>query len=169
VGAQRINRVEDMPVYQLFMQLALDVEKATRDYRRDFSWLRTQSLKSSESVPANMTEGFYSQYSTEYLQCLYRCRREARETTTHIDYGRNAGVLAAVTAKNLLERYEDGCRQLTSVIASVERKIAAKGKGKPGFGTVKEEREAWLVLDDDETAGSVLSSTINHQPSTMAR
>jgi hypothetical protein len=33
-----------------------------------------------------MTEGFYSQYSTEYLQALYRCRREGQETITHVRY-----------------------------------------------------------------------------------
>ena len=74
----KINRVEEMPVYQMFYNIALEVEEITRDYRSDFHWLRIQVLKSSESVCANMMEGFYTQYSTEYLHSLFYCRREAR-------------------------------------------------------------------------------------------
>ncbi|MCK4640133.1 MAG: four helix bundle protein [Candidatus Marinimicrobia bacterium] len=58
--------------------MALEVEKISRDYGYDFRWLRIQLLRASESVCANMTEGFYSQYSTEYLHSLFYCRREAR-------------------------------------------------------------------------------------------
>src|SRR5271157_725144 len=86
VDRQKIETVEQMPVYQAFLTLALELEKKTRGFGPDFRWLRVQMLRSSESVCANMTEGFYSQYSTEYLQALYRCRREARETMTHVSY-----------------------------------------------------------------------------------
>ena len=66
-----IERVEDMPVYQLVFALAAEVEQATRGCGPDFRWLRVQVLRSSESVCANMSEGFYAQYSTEYVQSLY--------------------------------------------------------------------------------------------------
>ena len=83
---RKIERVEDMPVFQACFALALSIEKDSRAFAVDFKWLRGQMLRSSESVCANMTEGFYSQYSTEYLQVLYRCRREGRETMTHVRY-----------------------------------------------------------------------------------
>ena len=127
----KIERVEDMPVYRIFYKLALDVEKATRKYPLDFRWLREQSLRSSESVCANMTEGFYSQYSTEYLQSLYRSRREGRETTTHINYAKDAGVLQTEAAKFILERYEEALHELNNLITSIERKIKIHGKSKP--------------------------------------
>ena len=81
---KKIEQVEDLGVYQAVFDLACEVERATRKYGIDFRWLRAQVLRSSESVCANLAEGFYSQYSTEYLQALYRCRREARETMTHL-------------------------------------------------------------------------------------
>jgi len=56
-----IERVEDMPVYRLFFTLAQEVELTTRGVGPDFRWLRVQVLRSSESVCANMTEGFYAQ------------------------------------------------------------------------------------------------------------
>jgi four helix bundle protein len=69
---RKIERVEDMPVFQACLALALSIEKDSRAFAADFKWLRGQVLRSSESVCVNMTEGFYSQYSTEYLQALYR-------------------------------------------------------------------------------------------------
>ncbi len=38
-----ITRVEDMPVFQLFCELALEVERISRGYPRDFGWLRGQN------------------------------------------------------------------------------------------------------------------------------
>jgi four helix bundle protein len=64
---RKIERVEDMPVFRACFALALSIEKDSRAFAVDFKWLRGQMLRSSESVCANMTEGFYSQYSTEYL------------------------------------------------------------------------------------------------------
>jgi four helix bundle protein len=134
----KITRVEEMPVFRIFYELALAVEKAGRGFGPDFRWLRGQALRSSESVCANMTEGFYSQYSTEYLQSLHRCRREARETMTHLDYARDVGLLPAATARDLLAQYEAGLEQLSRLVAGIERKIQESGKTKPGW-VVKEE------------------------------
>lgn len=136
---RKIERVEQMPVFEAFYQLAIEIEKATRDLGADFRWLRGQLLRSSESVCANMTEGFYSQYSTEYLQALYRCRREARETLTHLRYARDTGNLAAQLLNDFQKEGEDGLQQLTAVIASIERKIRDSGKAKPAPLLVKED------------------------------
>lgn len=171
MGTGRISRVEDMPVYQLFYTLALDVEKASREYGYDFRWLRNQSLRASESVCANMTEGFYTQYSTEYLQALYRCRREARETLTHVTYAKDVRLLPAATAESLAARYEDALRQLGNLISSIERKLESRGKTKPGFQGVKEDSEEWAtgMLADPDFPSTIDHQPfpIDHQPSTM--
>jgi len=117
-------------------------------------------LRSSKSVCANLAEGFYAQYSTEYLQSLHRCRCEARETVTHIRYAQSVNQLQESAASPLLTRYEEGCRQLNNLIASIEQKLNVRGKGKPGF--IKEPTGDYLPnseLDDDQP------STINHPPS----
>jgi four helix bundle protein len=115
----KIERVEDMPVFQGFYGLALDVEKETKGFDRDFWWLRNQLLRASESVCSNMTEGFYSQYSTEYLQSLYRCRREGRETMTHLKYAKDVGILTETAVKEMLERYEEALYELSKLIGSI--------------------------------------------------
>lgn len=127
---KRIEQVEEMPVYQAFFNLALEVEKATKRYASDFRWLRAQSLRSSESVCANMTEGFYSQYSTEYLQALYRSRREARETMTHLRYAIGGGQLSERAGGMLVMGYTESLKQLANLILSIERKINVRGKSK---------------------------------------
>lgn len=56
---KKIESVEDLEVYQTFFDLALQVETTTKGCNGDFRWLRVQALRSSESVCANLTEGFY--------------------------------------------------------------------------------------------------------------
>jgi four helix bundle protein len=138
MNGRKIERVEEMPVFQRFHELAVEIEKATRGFRPDFRWLRVQVLRSSESVCANMTEGFYSQYSTEYLQALHRCRREARETLAHLRYAADTGNLPAQLLGDLHGKNEDALQQLAAVIASIERKLNERGKAKPGASVVKE-------------------------------
>ena len=130
MSGTRIERVEEMPVFRLFYDLALTVELETRGLGPDFRWLRRQVLRSSESVCANMTEGFYSQYSTEYVQALYRCRREGRETVLHLRYAAAAAGLSGPTVSGLVAQYEGALRQLASLIVSVERKMERRGKSK---------------------------------------
>jgi len=84
-----------------------------------------------------MTEGFYSQYSTEYLQCLFRCRREARETMTHLKYAADVSQLRSDTVSGMLNEYEGALEELSRLIASIERKVRAHGKAKPN--AVREE------------------------------
>lgn len=144
-GAMKMTSVEEMPMYKVFFDLSVDIEKASKSFPKDFVWLRIQMLRSSESVCANMAEGFYAQYSTEYLQSLYRCRREARETMTHIRYAQSVDQLQESTANSLLNRYEEGCKQINNLIGSIEQKLNERGKGKPGF--VKEPTADYLPND----------------------
>ncbi|MBU4210976.1 MAG: four helix bundle protein [Kiritimatiellae bacterium] len=143
---KHIENVEDMPVYRLFYELALKIETMSRPFRSDFKWLRSQLLRASESVCANMTEGFYSQYSTEYLQSLHRCRREARETFMHLNYAKDTHLLTAGD-ETLFSGYEDALHQLGNLITSIERKIQLHGKSKP--------------------ANASPASSIDHQPLTI--
>ena len=127
----KISEVEDMPVYQVLFELALEIEVETRHIGPEFRWLRGQLLRASESVCANMTEGFYSQYSTEYLQALFRCRREAQETLTHVRYAISVKQLPEKTAITIMARYREALKQLSNLIRSIERKINERGKSKP--------------------------------------
>ena len=152
MGKEKIVNVDDMPVYQEFLALALEVEKATRDCGPDFRWLRVQVLRSSESVCANMAEGFYSQYSTEYLQALYRCRREARETMTHLQCAAAVHVISGEAATSVQSRYEEALRQLANLMASIDRKIQERVEGKPG-GLLKESNAKYATEQYDDDVG----------------
>jgi len=133
MGAQdsKISEVEDMPVYKALFELALEIEEETRHIGPEFRWLRGQILRASQSVCANMAEGFYSQYSTEYLQALFRCRREAQETLTHVRYAISVKQLTEKTGVTIMARYREALKQLSNLIRSIERKINQRGKSKP--------------------------------------
>ena len=77
-----------------------------------------------------MAEGFYSQYSTEYLQALYRSRREAQETLTHLRYAMSVKQLPESLGVAIVGRYGEALKQLANLIGSIERKIIQRGKGK---------------------------------------
>ncbi len=147
---QKIETVEQMPVYQAFLTLALELEKKTQRFGPEFRWLRVQMLRSSESVCANMTEGFYSQYSTEYLQALYRCRREARETMTHVSYSQSTDQLSEDIASELHGRYEEALKQLANLAGSIERKIRERGKAKPG-SSLKESKAGYVTGSEGDS------------------
>ena len=136
---RRIEKVEDMPVYQKLYGLAIQLEAMTRGFQQDFRWLRNQILRASES-----------------LQSLFRCRREAREVMTHLRYAIDVSLLNKPLTDTVLNEYEESMRQLGALIASIEEKIRQRGKAKPGL--VRE--------PDDLEYGSGLSSrqplTINH-------
>jgi four helix bundle protein len=134
----KISRVEEMPVFQGAYALALVVERETRYFPGDFRWLRNQVLRSSESVCSNMVEGFYAQYTTEYLQSLHRCKREGHETLFHLRYARDSVLRLDLT--DLEEPYEGVLLQLNALIRSLESKLALYGKSKPspGPGHVRE-------------------------------
>jgi hypothetical protein len=88
------------------------------------------------------------------VQSLYRSRREARETMTHLTYARDVQQLAPTVFQNLDVRFREALRQLNLLIGSIERKITEKGKGKPG-----------VMLREDEAeyvTAPVAPSTINH-------
>jgi len=155
---ERIRDVEQMPVYQCFAELALRLEVDTRKYGPDFRWLRIQCLRSSESVCADMTKGFYSQYSAEYLQGLHRSRREARETIYHIRYAMGSGQLDDQIARGLISDYEAACVQPANLIASIERKIRQHGKSKDLPYLVREETGEY---DTEMLSAGV---PIGHQP-----
>jgi four helix bundle protein len=78
-----------------------------------------------------MTEGFYSQYSTEYIQALYRSRREAREAITHLQYAIRVNQLSEQIGSALVTKYYGALKQLANLISSIERKINERGKSKP--------------------------------------
>ena len=143
-------------MYRAFYDLALEVERASRSFPGEFSWLRSQMTRSSESVCANMAEGFYAQYSTEYLQSLHRCRREARELLVHVRYATDAGILQPEVLDRWSIRYEDALTQLNNVIRSIARKIAERGKAKP-WPAVHEE-----TVDYDPAVPHHPPLTINH-------
>ena len=164
---ERIRQVEQMPVYELFWQLALDVESSTRGFGPDFRWLRIQCLRSSESVCANMTEGFYSQYSTEYLQSLHRCRREARETMSHIRYAAAVTQLPTPIREDIITRYESACGQLSNLIGSIERKIGERGKSKDAAYTARDPSVEYRIEIEGTEYDAAPSGSTNHQPSAI--
>ena|SRR2546425_5105168 len=63
-------------------------------------------MRSSESVAANIAEGFESQYPREYMRSLYVARREAGETKVHLRYARDAELAAVDDCEGMCREYD---------------------------------------------------------------
>ena len=79
---------------------------------------------------------------------MYRCRREARETLTHIAYAADTGQLDKTVSEGLVSEYETALKLLSGLISSVQRKMAEHGKAKPG-STVREDGASYLFYTDE--------------------
>ncbi|MDN5940885.1 MAG: hypothetical protein L0H94_03290 [Nitrospira sp.] len=61
---------------------------------------------------------------------MHRCRREGRETITHVRYAMTIKQLSGEKGLALIEGYDNALTQLANLIASIERKICQRGKTK---------------------------------------
>lgn len=81
-------------------------------------------MKSSESVAANIAEGFESQHPKEYMRALYIARREAVETKVHLTYAREAEVIEPDLCAKVTAEYDRVGQMLWGLIRSLGRRSA---------------------------------------------
>ncbi|MDA2932713.1 four helix bundle protein [Acidobacteria bacterium AH-259-D05] len=122
-----VRSIEDLEVYKLAYQLAVRILHLTEKWPSRFGWLANQIMRSSESVPANIAEGFESQYPKEYLRALYVARREAAETKVHLKYAVDASLTSADDCKLLCGEYDRIGQMLWGLIQSISRRSEVRG------------------------------------------
>jgi hypothetical protein len=136
--AEKIERVEDLAVYQTFRRLADEVEKASREYGLSYRWLRNQTLQAAESACAHLTDSAFVEYTSTFLKALYRSRSEARGVMSHLNSARDAGLLKHGDA--LIGRYESAVGDLGRLIRHVEEAIEMRCMSARSLHIKKEEK-----------------------------
>ena len=119
----QIRSVEDLDVFNLAYDLAVRIMRLTDNWPRRFWWLADQIMRSSESVAANIAEGFESQHPKEYLRSLYIARREAGETKVHLRYARDARLITAEECEALRSDYDRVGQMLWGLIRSIGKRV----------------------------------------------
>lgn len=116
--------VDDIPVWQLSHQLTLNVYKLTEKFPKTETYgLTSQIRRSSSSIPANITEGFYRNSTKELIQFLYNARGSYGETLYHLRLAKDLGFINESEYINIIENYVSLGKQLNGWIKSLKTKI----------------------------------------------
>jgi len=76
----------DLEVYKKSFRLHIEIHELSMTFPKfEMYELGSQIRRSSNSVPANIAEGYNNQHTNIYLEGLNRAVGEARETQHHLD------------------------------------------------------------------------------------
>lgn len=105
--------VEDLRVYKKLFKLALEIHQLTLSFPKfELYEPGSQLRRSSNSVPANLAEGFGNKHTNIYLECISRAKGELRETRHHLKIAHNKNYLPEHQLNNFLADYEDCSKML---------------------------------------------------------
>ena len=117
---KRIESYEDLEVYQRLCDLHIEVCNLTFEFPKfEIYELGSQLRRSSNSVPANLAEGWNNKHINIYLEGINRALGELRETKHHISMAFRKRYLIEVKYKDLIERYNGCCKMLKALERSL--------------------------------------------------
>jgi four helix bundle protein len=123
----KIRGYEDLEVYQRLVDLHLEVHAETMKFPKyELYELGSQPRRSSNSIPANIAEGWNNKHTNMYLEGINRALGELRETRHHLLMAFKKDYVSKETFAKLSDRYEECARMLTglerAVTASASRR-----------------------------------------------
>ncbi len=113
----------DLKVYKLAYQLALDIQKVTKNYPKEEKYSLTDQIRrSSRSVPANLAEAWKKRrYQKAFVSKLIDCAGEAGETEVWLDFSKDFGYLDAVRYQELMDGYNQVNKMLYGMIDKADK------------------------------------------------
>ena len=113
-------RVEDLEVYNKLCDLAIEVHKLTLTFPKfEIYELGSQLRRSSNSIPANLAEGFNNKHTNIYLEGISRAQGELRETIHHLKIAFRKEYFSKEKLNYFLKEYEICGRMLTNLEKSL--------------------------------------------------
>ncbi|MCK6561413.1 four helix bundle protein [candidate division KSB1 bacterium] len=118
-----VNRFEDLQCYQKSLELHLEIHELTLSFPKfEMYELGSQLRRSSNSIPANIAEGWNNKHHNIYLEGLNRALGELRETQHHLHVARRKGYITQEKFEALLARYNECGRMLKGLERALENK-----------------------------------------------
>jgi len=119
---KKIEKVEDLDVYQKLCNLAIEVHELTLTFPKfEIYKLGSQLRRSSNSAPANLAEGFNNKHINIYLEGISRAQAEIRETKHHLNIAYQKRYLTREKIQYFLISYEECSKMLKGLEKSLER------------------------------------------------
>lgn len=116
-------RVEDLEVYKKLVELIIEVHHITMDFPGFERFeIGSQLRRSSNSVAANLAEGFGNKHTNVYTEAISRAQGEIRETKHHLLIARRKGYLLDEVYQWLHWKYEECSKMLFRLEQSLQAK-----------------------------------------------
>lgn len=115
----KIERFEDLKVWQKSHELVLEVYKITQPSGEKFG-LVSQIRRSAVSVAANIAEGSKRQHLKEYIQMLSISHGSLSETEYYLLLARDLKYLSDTKYQELFNRSEEIGKMLSGLINSLK-------------------------------------------------
>lgn len=120
-----IESYRDLKVWQLGMDIAVDVYRLTQDYPRDEQFgLTSQTRRAASSVPANIAEGYGRNSKASYVNFLRIAQGSLKELETHVLLAERVGMARSEGTTDILGR----CDRLGKMLGSLITKVAASNR-----------------------------------------
>ena len=147
---ERIKTHRDLIVYQKSFAAGKRIfELSTLFPREEMYSLTDQVRRSARSTSANIAEAWRKRrYEKHFCSTLNTAEAEAADTQVWIEYAEAHSYLAAETAKQAIEFYDDILRMIVAMIYESEKwcvDFKTKGVKKPG---VEESGEHYWIVND---------------------
>jgi len=119
---ERIKSFEDLEVYQKLCELHLNVHKLSLTFPKfELHELGSQLRRSSNSIPANLAEGWNNKHLNIYLEGINRALGELRETKHHLTIAYKKNYFSEKIYKEYIEGYNECGRMLKGLERSLEK------------------------------------------------
>jgi four helix bundle protein len=108
-----IKSLEDLDVYQKLCKLYLNIHELTLIFPKfELPELGLPLRRSSNSIPANLAEGWNNKHINIYLEGINRALGEQRETRHHLTIAHKKNYLSENIYKEYIDRYNECGRML---------------------------------------------------------
>ncbi|TKG95798.1 four helix bundle protein [Puteibacter caeruleilacunae] len=108
---QRIEKFEDLKIWQESIRLSIDLYKALEAIR-DYG-LRDQIQRASVSIPSNIAEGFDRQSNKEFIRFLRIAKGSCAELRTQLIIAQRIGI------KTIKDEYIEKTKQVSGMIQKI--------------------------------------------------
>jgi len=125
---KKIESFEDLEVYQKLLELHLEISAISLKFPKyELYELGSQIRRSSNSIPANLAEGWNNKHINIYLEGINRAFGEYQETLHHLQVAYRKGYINKDTYLRCRQRYEECAKMLRGLESALRRRKAKRG------------------------------------------
>ena len=122
--SQNIKKVEDLDVYKKLFNLHIEVHNLTLTFPKfELYELGSQLHRSSNSIPANLAEGFSNKHTKIYLEGISRGQAELRETVHHLKVVYCKKYITLEKLKYFINEYDICGKMLTNLKKALNKYV----------------------------------------------